>query len=285
MEGMKVPKCTTTAETMISRSQVNPPKLSIITVTFNAGDVLEKTLESIFNQTFDDYELVIIDGNSTDNTIDIIRQNGDKIARWLSEPDDGIYDAMNKGLASSRGEYVHFLNAGDYYADDRVVEDVFEALDSSPTLIYGDITILRPNGTETHQKAGKFCLNALLRSGTGVLCHQAMFVKRLSAPLYDCKYRFKAELNWYFDLVESAEFYSTHVERTIVCYSLGGFGHKNFIRNRLEWVWLVYKRFGLATVIESKIVIFLVNNSRYRYPVMDKFVRSISHIRSFFRRM
>lgn len=241
--------------------------LSIITVTFNAGEVLDKTLQSIFNQTYDDYELIIIDGNSTDNTIDIIHKYSSKIAHWVSEPDNGIYDAMNKGISFANGEYLQFLNAGDHYCDNHVLADVFSDT-SRPTLIYGDINILRTNGEFSYQNAGDFTLDELLKRGTGVLCHQAMFVRRSMAPLYDSKYRYKGELNWYFDIVEKEGFTSKHIQRPIVFYSLGGLGYRHFIRNRLEWVWLIFHRYGIITVFKSKIIIFLLKNSISRYPVL-----------------
>ena len=254
------------------------PKLSVITVTYNAGAVLEKTLQSLVNQTFDDIELIIIDGNSTDNTVKIIHQYSDEIEYWISEADGGIYDAMNKGLAAAKGEYVQFLNAGDYYSDKQALADIFSDPNNRPTLIYGDIKVMTITGHESYQKAGEFSLDALLKRGTGVLCHQAMFVRRTKAPLYNCDYTYKAELNWYFDILETDSFTAQHVERPVVFYTLGGFGYQNFIRNRLEWVWLIFRRFGLATVFESKIIVFLLKTSLSRYPMLNNAVGFIKRI-------
>ena len=250
------------------------PILSIITVTRNAENYLEKTLLSTISQSFNDYELIIIDGKSTDDTVNIINHYSEHISYWVSESDEGIYDGMNKGLSVANGEYVQFLNAGDYYCDNNVLEDVFteRALASSPTLIYGDINILHLNGNKTYQKAGAFTLEELLKRGTGVLCHQAMFVRHQYAPSFDCKYKYKAELNWYFDIVESSRFTSIYIPRTVVDYSLGGLGHKYFIRNRIEWILLIFHRYGLAKVYESKIIIFLLKNSVYRYSILDNSV-------------
>lgn len=259
------------------------PKLSVITVTYNAGAVLEKTLQSLFSQAFDDFELIIIDANSTDDTIEIIRQYSDEIEYWISEADDGIYDAMNKGLAAAKGEYVQFLNAGDYYSDKRVLLDIFSDPNNRPTLIYGDINVVTITGHENYQQAGDFSLDALLARGTGVLCHQAMFIRRTKAPLYNCDYTYKAELNWYFDILETDSFTAQHVERPVVFYTLGGFGYQNFIRNRLEWVRIILHRFGLATVFKSRIIAFLFKNSLSRYPMLNHTVAFIKRIGSIFK--
>src|SRR5271157_3624714 len=91
------------------------PKISIITVVYNGEKVLLRTIESIANQTFRDIEYIIIDGSSKDGTVGIIENNNHSITKWISEPDKGLYDAMNKGLRMARGEYVLFLNAGDQF--------------------------------------------------------------------------------------------------------------------------------------------------------------------------
>ncbi len=245
-------------------------RLSIITVTFNAESVLEKTLASIFTQTYQDYELIIVDGKSTDSTVDIIKKHEDKISCWISEKDRGIYDAMNKAMAVAKGEYVQFLNAGDYYASQDTLAGIFSMTQEFTTLIYGDIYIKHLDGSETYQKARDFTLKNLLERGTGILCHQAMFVRRESAPLYDTRYKFKAELNWYFDLVELDKFSCSHHSIPVVYYSLGGFGHKYFIRNRIEWLRLVYDRYGLTTIYNNRILTFLISNSISRYPSLAK---------------
>jgi len=259
------------------------PVLSIVTVTLNAESVIRDTLDSILGQGFDDYEIIIIDGASTDNTMEIISGYKDKLSVVVSEPDNGIYNAMNKGMRAASGKYIQFLNAGDYYCDNDVLSDVFEnARDED--LLYGDINIQLLNGETCYQKADPFDLQALQSRGTGVLCHQAMFVKREISPAYDERYVFKGELNWYFDLVEISGFSYRHIARPIVNYTLGGFGYKHFIRNRLEWVRLLYRRYGIRTVYESGIIPFLLKNSLSRYPVLRKAVKVFQYPFSLFKR-
>jgi glycosyltransferase involved in cell wall biosynthesis len=254
----------------ITSDSLVKPRLSVVTVTFNAEAFLEKTLESIRSQSFGGLELIIVDGKSTDSTLAIADGYSDIVSTIISEPDTGIYDAMNKGLRMARGEFVQFLNAGDYYSSNDVLHQVFECCDEHIDLLYGDIFIEQVNGKVSLQTAGKFTTQALLERGTGVLCHQSMFVRVELAPEYDLRYEFKAELNWYFDLANTPNFRFKHLPMPIVNYPLGGFGHKYFIRNRWEWILVIANRFGWRTVHESRILLFLLNNSIYRYSWLYK---------------
>ncbi len=113
------------------------PKLSIITVNLNNAEGLKKTIESVVNQTFTDYEYIIIDGGSTDGSVDIIKQYADKITYWVSEPDKGIYNGMNKGILKAKGEYCLFLNSGDYLFNEKILSDVFYNLPEYD-IVYGN---------------------------------------------------------------------------------------------------------------------------------------------------
>jgi len=101
-------------------------KLSIITINYNDKEGLRKTIESVLSQTWTDYEYLIIDGGSADGSLDVIREYEDKITYWISEKDNGIYNAMNKGIVKSKGAYLQFLNSGDYLVDNKVFENMTE---------------------------------------------------------------------------------------------------------------------------------------------------------------
>lgn len=101
-------------------------KLSIITINFNDRDGLEKTIQSVINQTFQDFEYIVVDGASTDGSVDVIKKYSDRLTLWVSEPDSGIYNAMNKGTQMASGEYCLYLNSGDFLAEDDVLERLFE---------------------------------------------------------------------------------------------------------------------------------------------------------------
>lgn len=119
---------------------MNKDKISIITVVFNGVSIIENTIKSVINQTYKNLEYIVIDGGSTDGTIDIIKRYEDKITFWISEPDKGIYDAMNKAIDRSVGLWLNFMNAGDYFYSDKVIEDIFEPQNnySQYAAVYGN---------------------------------------------------------------------------------------------------------------------------------------------------
>lgn len=125
-------------------------KLSVITINYNNASGLEKTIKSIVSQSFADFEYIVVDGASTDSSVDIIKQYADKINYWVSEPDKGIYNAMNKGIKQAKGEYLIFINSGDILYRNTILEEVF----SKPThadWIYGDLELVYPNGDKVIQ--------------------------------------------------------------------------------------------------------------------------------------
>ncbi len=114
-------------------------KFSIVTVCYNAGDVIERTLQSVLSQRYNNIEYIVIDGASKDGTMDILKQYSNKIDVLISEPDSGVYDAMNKGIANASGEYINFMNAGDIFVDDAVLRNLAARIDSRDyDVIFGD---------------------------------------------------------------------------------------------------------------------------------------------------
>lgn len=125
------------------------PRVSVITVVFNGAATLERTIQNVLSQTWPSVEYVVVDGGSTDGTVDILRRHDDRIAHWVSEPDRGLYDAMNKGLDAATGDWVVFMGADDCFADAGSVAEYMEALRRyeqahpgapKPALLYGDVT-------------------------------------------------------------------------------------------------------------------------------------------------
>ena len=121
------------------------PLFSIITVTWNAASVIAPTLRSVERQTSTDYEMLIIDGASTDDTLRIVKQASIASLRVFSEPDNGLYDAMNKGISRARGRYLIFLNAGDAFADDTVLVRLAMLTTEDPGVIYGQTQLVDKN--------------------------------------------------------------------------------------------------------------------------------------------
>lgn len=117
---------------------MSEPKISVITVTFNAEKVLEKTIQSVINQTYPNIEYIIIDGASTDGTMDIVNKYRNRISTVVSEPDKGIYDAMNKGIKLATGDWINFMNAGDTFYSNDVLEKFIPKIESDTIIAYGD---------------------------------------------------------------------------------------------------------------------------------------------------
>ena len=121
----------------------NIPLISIITVSYNAVKTIEETILSVLNQTYHNIEYIIIDGGSTDGTIDIIKKYQDRISYWVSEPDKGIYDAMNKGIAKANGELIGIINSDDWYELDAVQNVVLEFNNTRPAIYHGGLNIVK----------------------------------------------------------------------------------------------------------------------------------------------
>jgi glycosyltransferase involved in cell wall biosynthesis len=126
-------------------------KLSVITVTFNAEQTLERTLKSVCLQSYPEIEHIIVDGLSTDHTIDLIHKYDNDKLLWISEPDNGLYDAMNKGIKMATGDYLCFLNAGDTFFANNTVELIMQS-DSSADIIYGETAIVDNEGNFLHMR-------------------------------------------------------------------------------------------------------------------------------------
>lgn len=123
-------------------------RVSIITVSFNSAKTIEDTIKSVLSQTYPDIEYIIIDGGSIDGTIEIAEKYGDKIAKLISEPDNGIYDAMNKGIKLASGEIIGILNSDDFYADESVIKNIVEAMEKeNADVCWGDLVYVRRKNT------------------------------------------------------------------------------------------------------------------------------------------
>lgn len=177
------------------------PVFSIITISYNAESTIQRTIESVLNQTYPHIEYIIVDGASTDRTMDIVNRYAGEISKIISEKDNGIYDAMNKGLAMATGDYVWFMNSGDsIYAPDTVELMVNQLQNNTtiPDIIYGETAIV--------DAANKFLYMRRLKSPerlnwhsfkNGMLVsHQAFIVKRNITPTYNMQYRFSADFDW-----------------------------------------------------------------------------------------
>lgn len=220
------------------------PLFSIVTVCFNAQDELAGTLADLRRQTFDDYEYVVIDGASTDGTLALLAEAGDLVDNLVSEPDGGIYDAMNKGVRAARGDYVYFLNAGDGFADADVLADVAAELRAAPEidLLYGAAVFQSHTGS-TRQTYGHINANKLAFAN---LCHQATFARRtlfLRFGEFDLDYRVVADLEWLVRIFRAGAVRKC-IDRDICIFSTGGMHARHAERLRIEKLQLQQRLFG-----------------------------------------
>ena len=150
-------------------------KLTVATVCFNAEKTIEATIKSVLDQTYQNIEYLIIDGRSTDRTLELIgKYQTDSRVRMISERDSGLYDAMNKAASVCSGEYILYMNSGDLFADRRVLADVVPCLDAD--IIYGNVIRVRQDGKHLEKYEGKHVVMRLLLMGR-MICHQGMFTR------------------------------------------------------------------------------------------------------------
>lgn len=230
------------------------PVFSIITVTYNASRWLERTILSVLNQSYPSIEYLIIDGGSTDGTVDIIRQYASGIAYWVSEPDRGLYDAMNKGLQRATGDYVWFINAGDtlYTADtvQRIVTSMKKKV-SLPDVVYGETAIVDAEGRSLGMRRLKAPARLTWKSfRMGMLvCHQSFITKRTLAPLYNTDYRLVADYDWCIRCLQQAQ--TIHNTRLILSNfldeGLSSVHRKASLKERYEIMCRYYGK--LSTVV------------------------------------
>lgn len=200
------------------------PLISIITVTFNAASTIEQTILSVINQTYPHIEYIIIDGGSTDGTIDIIKKYSDRISYWVSEPDKGIYDAMNKGINLANGEWINFMNAGDTFYHSNIIEDIFAKKIYEYDIIYGAVNML----SSTYNKI-VWPKHNISRSHPMPFNHQSVFVRTSLCKQYpfDISYRYAADYNFFCKIQQDAKYINTN--EIIANYSIDGISSTNGI--------------------------------------------------------
>lgn len=200
-------------------------KFSIITVCFNSEATISDTLHSVAEQTWSNIEHIIIDGASSDNTLAIVSQYASSTVKTISEPDLGIYDAMNKGLAISTGDVVAFLNSDDCYSDKYVIKEVAEKFVSTDCdFVYGDLNMVDRNGRLVRQwKSGLISEDGLVGSQ---IPHPVLFVRRSLliqlSPAFDISYRIAADLKQQLIIVNKYKAIGTYLPRVIAVMRLGG---------------------------------------------------------------
>jgi len=190
------------------------PLFSIITITYNAEKTLEKTIKSVVNQSYSGIEYIIIDGASTDATLDICDKYKSNIAKIISEKDSGIYDAMNKGLALATGDYIWFINAGDTIYEYNTISNFITGLKKYPDIIYGETSIINIDGEFLYMRRLKSPTSLTWKSFKNgmMVSHQAFIVKREIAPKFNLKYKYSSDFDWCIKCMKKANIiYNTNI--------------------------------------------------------------------------
>lgn len=229
------------------------PKFSVITVCYNAQATLEDTIQSVIAQTYHHVEYIIVDGASKDRTLSIINRYRDRIATVVSEPDKGLYDAMNKGLRLATGDYVCFLNAGDSFHEDDTLQQMVHTLrelTELPDVLYGETALVDAEGHFVRMRrlqAPEHLTWHSFRQGM-LVCHQAFFAKRTLAEPYDLRYRFSADFDWCIRIMKKSKvLHNTHL--TLIDYLEEGMTTRNHKASLHERFRIMTKHYGwLSTV-------------------------------------
>lgn len=231
------------------------PILSVITIVYNNVKDIERTILSVVGQTYQHIEYIIVDGLSNDGTLDVIHKYENGIARIISEKDEGIYDAMNKGLAVAKGDYVVFMNSGDEFFDNETVAAVFASADNAD-IYYGETEMIDDNGQSLGQRRHKAPKKFTWRSfkyGMSV-SHQAIYIKRSLTEPYDRQYQLSSDIDWILRIVRKAKTI-VNVNRYVAKYLVGGISKKKHKQSLAERFNIMKKHYGLLPTVFNHIVI------------------------------
>lgn len=228
------------------------PLISVITVTYNAGKVIEKTLKSLEEQTFKDFEHLVIDGKSGDDTLAKIRSYDLPQTNIISEPDKGLYDAMNKGLRNAKGEYVIFLNAGDAFHQADTLDNYARVAKEGYDIIYGDTVIVDGEGNligPRHLSVPEKLTFESFSDGM-LICHQAFMVRKELAPEYDLGYRFSSDYDWCVKCIGKSQTNNyQNLHKVTIDYLSDGLTDKNKFKSLRERFNVMRKHYGLSTTL------------------------------------
>ena len=224
------------------------PKFSIITVTYNAGAVLEDTIQSVITQTYRNVEYLIVDGGSKDHTLDIINRYREHIHTLVSEPDKGLYDAMNKGIRLATGDYLCFLNAGDELHVQLMVHSITGT--DLPDVLYGETAIVDEEGhfLRMRRLSAPEDLNWKSFKDGMLVCHQAFFPRRELAEPYDLRYRFSADFDWCIRIMKKSHtLHNTHL--TLIDYLNEGMTTRNHRASLHERFRIMCRHYGYLSTL------------------------------------
>lgn len=240
------------------------PIISIVTICYNAEQTIRRTLTSVAQQTYPHLEYIVVDGASRDGTLDLVRSLAPQ-AYIYSEPDRGIYDAMNKGLHHATGDYLWYLNAGDALPTPETVALVAERImqaERQPDVVYGDCLLIDEDDQILGPRRLRPPRELHWRSFiSGMLvCHQSFIARRALCPEYNLRYRFSADVDWCIRVMQRSEYYE-RIDAPLSLYLHEGATTANHRRSLIERFDVMRRHYGLLPSIGAHLS-FLVFRSR-----------------------
>ncbi|MGF1923394.1 MAG: glycosyltransferase family 2 protein [Bacteroidia bacterium] len=233
------------------------PKLSIVTIVYNNAAGIERTMLSVLNQTYTNIEYIIIDGASTDGTKEIVQKYGERLTKFISEPDKGLYDAMNKGLALATGDYVLFMNSGDEIYATETVAEVFASAPSAD-IYYGETEMFDENwkslGQRRHRAPEHFDWHSF-KFGMNV-SHQAIYIKRSLTEPFDLRYKYSSDIDWILKAAKkSSNIVNTHLY--VAKYLIGGVSKQKHLASLKERFKILSHYYGFIPNLINHLFIAL----------------------------
>ncbi len=231
------------------------PLLSVTTVVYNNVQHIERTIRSVINQTYANIEYIVIDGGSTDGTLELIRRYDDRIAKFITEEDEGIYDAMNKGLSMASGEYVIFMNSGDEFYDTDTVTAVFSR-STGADIYYGETEMINKAGESLgrrrHKAPEQFSWKSF-KYGMSV-SHQAIYIRRSLTKPFNSNYQLSADIEWILSAAKKAE-KIVNVKQYVAKYLVGGASKAKHRQSLKERFAIMEHYYGLVPTVFNHFII------------------------------
>ncbi len=256
--------------------------LSIITINRNNASGLEKTMQSVSSQGCMDYEYIVVDGASTDKSVDVIRQYAEKFGprlKWVSEPDKGIYNAMNKGIRMASGDYLQFLNSGDCLVSEDVVDKMLEALGKSgmPSILYGNMIKDMPGGRLYRDRSFAGQEITFLGFYRGTLNHSPSFIRKElfdKYGLYDESLRIVSDWKWFFRAIILEGEKPVYIDCDVSLFDMSGISETNKDLDREERKKVLSELVPATILSDYEKWSFSIDQMRRlkRHPLAYKFV-------------
>ncbi|MGI6589574.1 MAG: glycosyltransferase family 2 protein [Candidatus Iainarchaeum sp.] len=241
------------------------PKISIITVSFNASKTIEATIKSVLSQSYKNIEYIIVDGKSTDDTLEIIKKYKKRITKVISKKDKGLYDAMNKGVKNCTGDYVFFLNADDVFKDMDVVRKIAKEFDENVDFVFGDVEFFYPDEKKCVRISREASISELKKGNMPP--HQGTFVKKdlLEKYPFDLNYFSSADFDFFSKIIINGA-KSKKLDFVVAINTIGGVSSGSISYKETEEI--VKKNFGMFNYLSLLMKHRLLSNIKI---VFNKF--------------